>query len=136
MVLDVWPVRDKKLEQEIHTDEAGEQQSLPVEAPRALAAQLTYAGFYWIIMLCRCLSMTLDGDGEGSGLGNKKLARENMAGKHSYILQVPSNCLQIWRGLRSQGRCPLCHHPGQLGQSCKLVGKHSETSVSEQSLYM
>ena len=36
-------------------------------------------------MLCRCLSLTFDGGGEGCGLGNKLLARENMAGKHSYL---------------------------------------------------
>ena len=85
MVLDVWPVGDKKLEEASYTGEAGEQRRLPVEAPRALAAQLIYAGIYWIIMRCRCLSLTFDGGGEGSGLGNKKLARENMAGKHSYM---------------------------------------------------
>ena len=85
MVLDVWPVGDKKLEEASYTGEAGEQRRLPVEAPRALAAQLIYAGIYWIIMHCRCLSLTFDGGGEGSGLGNKKLARENMAGKHSYM---------------------------------------------------
>jgi hypothetical protein len=85
MVLDVWPVGDKKLEATTYIDEAGEQRCLPVEAPRALAAQLLYVGIYWIIMLCRCLSMTFDGGCEGSGLGNKLLAHENMAGKHSYL---------------------------------------------------
>jgi hypothetical protein len=85
MVLDVWPVGDKKLEATTYIDEAGEERCLPVEAPRALAAQLLYVGIYWIIMLCRCLSMTFDGGCEGSGLGNKLLAHENMAGKHSYL---------------------------------------------------
>jgi hypothetical protein len=85
MVLDVWPVGDKKLEATTYIDEAGEQRCLPVEAPRALVAQLLYVGIYWIIMLCRCLSMTFDGGCEGSGLGNRLLAHENMAGKHSYL---------------------------------------------------
>ena len=85
MVLDVWPVGDKKLEVATYTDEAGDERCLPVEAPRALAAQLIYAGILWILMACRCLSLTFDGGGEGTGLGNKKRARETMAGEHSYL---------------------------------------------------
>jgi hypothetical protein len=46
MVMDVWPVGDKKLEEATYTDETGAQRCLPVEAPRALAAQLLYAGIY------------------------------------------------------------------------------------------
>ena len=85
MVLDVWPVGDKKLEVATYTDEAGEERCLPVEAPRSLAAQLIYAGILWILMACRCLSMTFDGGGEGTGLGIKKRARETMAGENSYM---------------------------------------------------
>jgi hypothetical protein len=85
MVLDVWPAGDKKLEVATYTDDAGEVRCLPVEAPRALAAQLLYAGIYWIIMACRCLSLTFDGGGEGTGKGDKKRARETMAGENSYM---------------------------------------------------
>jgi hypothetical protein len=85
MVMDVWPAGDKMLEKATYEDEDGVQRELPVEAPRALAAQLIYAGFYWFIMACRCLSLTFDGGGEGTGLGNKVRARETMAGENSYL---------------------------------------------------
>jgi len=84
MVMDVWPVGDKMLEEATYEDESGVKK-LPVEAPRALAAQLIYAGILWIIMACRCLSLTFDGGGEGTGLGNKGRARETMAGENSYL---------------------------------------------------
>ena len=67
MVLDVWPVGDKLLQITTSEDESGVQRNLPVEAPRALTAQLIYVGIYWLIMACRCLSLTFDGGGEGTG---------------------------------------------------------------------
>ena len=85
MVLDLWPVGDKLLNVATYEDDSGVQRELPVEAPRALAAQLIYAGIYWIIMACRCLSLTFDGGGEGTGLGNRERARETMAGENSYL---------------------------------------------------
>ena len=85
MVMDVWPAGDKMLATVTYEDEAGVHRELPVEAPRSLAAQLIYAGWYWIIMACRCLSWTFDGGGEGTGKGNKVRARETMAGENSYI---------------------------------------------------
>jgi hypothetical protein len=64
MVMDAWPMGDKKLWVATYTDEeAGVLRCLPVEAARALAAQLIYARIYWIIIACRCLSLTFDGGG-------------------------------------------------------------------------
>ena len=85
LVLDVWPTGDKILEETTYDDDSGVQRKLPVEAPRALAAQLIYAGIFWILLMCRCLSMTFDGGGEGTGLGNRERARETMAGENSYL---------------------------------------------------
>jgi hypothetical protein len=56
MVLDVWPVGDKKLEATTYIDEAGEQRCLPVEAPQGPGSTVALR---WDLLDHHALSMSV-----------------------------------------------------------------------------
>jgi hypothetical protein len=85
IVLDLLATGDKLTHEYSYTDEDGTQRLAPVEIPRCFALQLMLAGIYWEVQRCRCVSVTCDGGGEGTGLGNRKLARQSMAGRNSVV---------------------------------------------------
>ena len=85
IVLDLLAAGDKLTHQYSYTDEDGTERVAPVEVPRCFVLQLMLAGIFWAVMRCRCVSGTCDGGGEGTGLGNRKLARQSMAGENSVV---------------------------------------------------
>ena len=85
IVLDLLATGDKLTHEYSYTDEDGTQRVAPVEVPRCFVLQLMLGGIFWDVMRCRCVSVTCDGGGEGTGLGNRKLARQSMAGENSVV---------------------------------------------------
>jgi hypothetical protein len=85
IVLDLLATGDKLTHEYSYTDENGAQRVIPVEIPRCFVLQLMLAGVFWEVMRSRCLSITCDGGNEGTGLGDRKLARQSMAGINSVV---------------------------------------------------